>query len=63
MRTLKIELSDELYEDLKSTNLDIQSKIKDYIANKISVEKDNYISYRTAGMRYWIIFLFNYKCK
>jgi len=33
-------------------------EIKEYIANKISIEKDNYISYRTAGMRYWIIFLF-----
>ena len=44
MRTLKIELSDELYEGLKSTNLDIQSKIKDYIATLVD---DGYPSIST----------------
>lgn len=32
MQTLKIELSDDVYEDLKSSNIDFQTKIKEYIA-------------------------------
>ena len=44
MQTLKIELSDELYEDLKSTNLDIQSKIRNYLINLVD---DGYPSIST----------------
>lgn len=32
MQTLEIELSDDVYEDLKSSNIDFQAKIKEYIA-------------------------------
>jgi post-segregation antitoxin (ccd killing protein) len=31
MATLKIELNDELYKDLKDSNINVQEKIKDYL--------------------------------
>lgn len=33
MATLKIELNDELYKDLKDSNINVQEKIKDYLQN------------------------------
>lgn len=39
MRTIQIQLNDDLYEYLSSSNIDIQSKVKDYLSSLASSRK------------------------
>lgn len=51
MRTVQIQLNDDLYEHLSSSNIDIQSKVKEYLLSLVSTRDYPAISAHEAKKR------------
>lgn len=51
MRTVQIQLSDDLYEYLSSSHIDIQAKVKDYLSSLVSIRSYPTISTQEAKER------------
>jgi len=51
MRTVQIQLNDDLYEYLSSSNIDIQSKVKDYLSSLVGTRDYPTISTKEAKKR------------